>query len=75
MSAYSLKPVSRFCGLLVLHSCRIKLPTCGSRLISPAFGREHIFLGFDSLVLSGPDIPSGCFDLYLKDSLFAHRPR
>jgi hypothetical protein len=26
------------------------------------FGRVHILLGFDSLVLSGPDILSGCFD-------------
>src|ERR1700722_4113154 len=33
-------------------------------LTSEAFGREHTLLGFDRLVLSGPDIPSGCFDLY-----------
>ena len=42
----------------------ITLLICGSMLTSVAFGREHILLGFDSLVLSGPDIPSGCFDRY-----------
>jgi hypothetical protein len=40
------------------------------------YGRGHILLGFDSLVLSGPDIRSGCFDLcplpILRDFLFAH---
>ena len=40
----------------------ITLLICGSMLTSVAFGREHILLGFDRLVLSGPDIPSGCFD-------------
>ena len=40
----------------------ITLLICGSMLTSVAFGREHILLGFDSLVLSGPDIPSECFD-------------
>ena len=42
----------------------ITLLVCGSMLTSVAFGREHILLGFDSLVLNGPDIPSGCFDPY-----------
>ena len=40
----------------------ITLLICGSMLTSVVFGREHILLGFDSLVLNGPDIPSGCFD-------------
>ena len=40
----------------------ITSPVCGSMLTSVAFGRANILLGFDSLVLSGPDIPSGCFD-------------
>jgi hypothetical protein len=31
-------------------------------LTSGAFGREHTLWGFDSLVLSGPDIPFWCFD-------------
>jgi hypothetical protein len=43
----------------------ITLPVCGSMLISVAFGREHILLVCDRLVLSGPDIPSGYFDPYL----------
>jgi len=31
-------------------------------LTSVALGREVILLGFDSLVLNGLDIPSGCFE-------------
>jgi hypothetical protein len=62
MSAYSRRRATRFCAQRVRHSCIITLPTCGSMLISVVFGRAHILLGFDSLVLSGPDIPSGCFD-------------
>jgi hypothetical protein len=38
----------------------ITLPVFGSMLTSVAFGREHILLGFDSPVLNGLDIPSGC---------------
>jgi len=41
----------------------ITLLDCGPMLTSIAFGLENILLGFDSLVLSGPDIPSACFDL------------
>jgi hypothetical protein len=37
---------------------------CGLMLTFVAFGREHILLGFGSLLLSGPDIPFGCFDLH-----------
>ena len=40
----------------------ITLLIYGSMLTSVAFRPGHILLGFDSLVLSGPDIPSGCFD-------------
>src|ERR1700674_2349701 len=31
-------------------------------LTSVAFGREHILFEFDSPILSGPNIPSRCFD-------------
>ena len=62
MSGYSLKRATRFCARRGWRSCMITLLICGSMLTSVAFGREHILLGFDSLVLSGPDIPSGCFD-------------
>jgi hypothetical protein len=37
---------------------------CGLMLTLVAFGGEHILLGFGSLILRGPDIPFGCFDLY-----------
>jgi hypothetical protein len=37
---------------------------CGLMLTFVAFGRDHILLAFGSLILSGPDIPFGCFDLY-----------
>jgi hypothetical protein len=62
MSAYSRRRATRFCARQARRSCRITLPVCGSMLISVVFGRAHILLGFDSLVLSGSDIPSGCFD-------------
>jgi len=62
MSAYSRRRATRFCARRVQHSCIITLPTCGSTLISVVFVRVHILLGFDNLVLSGPDIPSGCCD-------------
>jgi len=42
----------------------ITLLICESMLTSVAFGRKHILLGFDSLVLNGLDTPSGCFDPY-----------
>ncbi len=62
MSAYSRRRATRFCVRWVRRSYMITLPICGSMLISVMFGRVHILLGFDSLVLSGPDILSGCFD-------------
>ena len=62
MSAYSRRRATRFCVRRVRRSYMITLPICGSMLISVVFGRAHILLAFDSLVLSGPDIPSGCFD-------------
>ena len=62
MSAYSRRRATRFYARQVRHNCIITLPTCGSMLISVVFGRARILLGFDSLVLSGPDIPSRCFD-------------
>ena len=62
MSVCSLTRVTSFCARRGWRSCMITLLICGSMLTSVAFGREHILLGFDSLVLSGPDIPSGCFD-------------
>src|ERR1035437_3550401 len=62
MSAYSRRQAIRFCARRVRRSCTITLPACWLMLISVVFDRVHIRLGFDSLVLSGPDIPSGCFD-------------
>ncbi len=67
MSGCSLKRVTRFCARRGWRNCMITLLICGSMLTSVTFGREHILLGFDSLVLSGPDIPSGCFDLLIPD--------
>ena len=61
MSGCSLTRATSFCARRGWRSCMITLLVCGSMLTSVAFGREHILLGFDSLVLSGPDIPSGCF--------------
>jgi hypothetical protein len=66
MSAYSPKRVIRFCARRARRSCTITSPTCGSMLTLAVFSREHIFLEFGSLVLSGADIPSECFDLAVK---------
>ena len=68
MSVYSQKQVMRFCARRGSRICMITLLVCGSMLTSVAFGREHILLGFDSLVLNGIDIPSGCFDLLITKS-------
>jgi hypothetical protein len=41
------------------------LPIYGSMLTSVVFDRAFILSWFGSLVLSGPDIPSACFDPYI----------
>jgi hypothetical protein len=79
MSGCSLTRVTNFCARPGWRNCVITLLVCRSMLTLVVFGREHILLGFDSLVSNGLDIPSGCFDRYpssvLRDSLFAYRPR
>ena len=60
----SLTRVTNFCARRGWRNCVITLPSCGAMLTSVAFGPENILLGFDSLVMNGPDIPSGCFDRY-----------
>jgi hypothetical protein len=65
MSVYSQKRVTRFCVRRGWRNCTITLLICGLTSTSVALGWEHILLGFDRLVLSGPDIPSACFDLLI----------
>jgi hypothetical protein len=62
MSVYSRRQVIRLCARLGWHDCMITLLICRSRLTSGGLSREHTLWEFDSLVLSGPDIPFGCFD-------------
>jgi len=62
MSFYLLRRATKFCARRARHNCVITLPACGSMLTLGVFRREHIFLGFGSLVLSGADIPYACFD-------------
>ena len=59
------KKVMRLCARRESRICMITLLVCGSMLTSVAFGREHILLGFDSLLLNGLNIRSGCFDLLI----------
>ena len=70
MSDCSPTQATSFCSLQGWRSCMIMLWFCGSMLTSLAFRPENILLGFDSAILSGPNIPSGCFDfltLYTDD--------
>jgi hypothetical protein len=62
MLAYSRRRATRFCARRARRSCRIMLPVCGFMLTSVMFGRAHILLGFDGLVLTGFDIQLECFD-------------
>src|SRR3979411_2711439 len=47
---------------------------CGLMLTFVAFGREHILLGFGRVILSGPDTPFGCFDIYRLANTAPTRP-
>ena len=55
--------VTRFCARRGWQNCTTTLLIYGLTLTLVAYGQGHILLGFARLVLSGPDIPSGCFDL------------
>jgi hypothetical protein len=74
MSGCSLIRATSFCTRRGWRRCMIILRVCGSMLTSAAFGLGNILLGFDSLVLNGPDIPSGCFDRYPLLITYAERP-
>jgi hypothetical protein len=62
MSDYSVIRVMSCCARRGQRNWMITLLNCGSMLTWAVFGQAHILLGFDSLIFSGTDIPSGCFD-------------
>jgi len=64
MSVYSQKRVIKLCAQRGRHNCMTTLPICGSMLTSVVFDPALILSRFGSLVLSGPDIPSECFEDY-----------
>ena len=61
-SVCSQERVSRFCARRGWQNCTTTSLIYGLTLTLVAYRRGNILLRFARLVLSGPDIPPGCFD-------------